>query len=145
MGVRAAWKALWSREGRGEAKASATGPVIVATGAPGQPRYTPVRYDRLAADYACGRALPAEALEAWRAARAHPHPAVRWVAGRAERLPLAGGACAWALMSTVVHPWTTSSPPAWPRSTRRPRPRPPRRRWWTASTCWCCAADAPGG
>ena len=112
-----------------------------------------VDYDRLAGDYARGRALPAEALEAWRAtlrpyvpaggsgspvldlgagtgqfaaaiagwlgvevvavepsrgmrdqaARAHPHPAVRWVAGRAERLPLAGGACAWAWVSTVVH------------------------------------------
>jgi ubiquinone/menaquinone biosynthesis C-methylase UbiE len=37
------------------------------------------------------------------AARAHPHPEVRWVAGRAERLPLKDGACAWAWVSTVVH------------------------------------------
>jgi len=37
------------------------------------------------------------------AARAHPHPAVHWVAGRAERLPLRDGACAWAWVSTVVH------------------------------------------
>jgi SAM-dependent methyltransferase len=36
-------------------------------------------------------------------ARGHPHPAVAWVAGRAERLPLAEGACAWAWVSTVVH------------------------------------------
>jgi ubiquinone/menaquinone biosynthesis C-methylase UbiE len=31
------------------------------------------------------------------------HPAVRWVAGRAERLPLADGTCALAWVSTVVH------------------------------------------
>jgi ubiquinone/menaquinone biosynthesis C-methylase UbiE len=37
------------------------------------------------------------------AARAHPHPGVRWVAGVAERLPLGAGACAWAWTSTVVH------------------------------------------
>jgi SAM-dependent methyltransferase len=37
------------------------------------------------------------------AARAHPHPGVRWVAGRAERLPLGEGVCAWAWVSTVVH------------------------------------------
>jgi SAM-dependent methyltransferase len=37
------------------------------------------------------------------AARAHPHPDVRWVAGTGERLPLRGGACAWAWVSTVVH------------------------------------------
>jgi SAM-dependent methyltransferase len=37
------------------------------------------------------------------AARAHPHPGVRWVAGVGERLPLGGGACAWAWVSTVVH------------------------------------------
>jgi ubiquinone/menaquinone biosynthesis C-methylase UbiE len=36
-------------------------------------------------------------------ARAHPHPGVRWVAGVAEHLPLGGGACAWAWVSTVVH------------------------------------------
>jgi SAM-dependent methyltransferase len=36
-------------------------------------------------------------------ARAHPHPGVRWVAGRAERLPLRDRACAWAWVSTVVH------------------------------------------
>jgi SAM-dependent methyltransferase len=35
--------------------------------------------------------------------RAHPHPGVRWVAGRAERLPLREGVCAWAWVSTVVH------------------------------------------
>ena len=52
MGMRAAWKALWSRErpASPEAKVSATGPVIVATAGIGQPRYTPVRYDRLAAE-----------------------------------------------------------------------------------------------
>ena len=38
------------------------------------------------------------------AARAHPHPGVRWVAGVGERLPLGDGACAWAWVSTVVHP-----------------------------------------
>jgi SAM-dependent methyltransferase len=37
------------------------------------------------------------------AARAHPHPDVRWVAGTGERLPLRDGACAWAWVSTVVH------------------------------------------
>ncbi len=37
------------------------------------------------------------------AARAHPHPGVRWVAGVGERLPLGDGACAWAWVSTVVH------------------------------------------
>jgi ubiquinone/menaquinone biosynthesis C-methylase UbiE len=37
------------------------------------------------------------------AARAHPHPAVAWVGGRAERLPLRDRACAWAWVSTVVH------------------------------------------
>jgi ubiquinone/menaquinone biosynthesis C-methylase UbiE len=37
------------------------------------------------------------------AARAHPHPGVRWVAGVGERLPLVDGACAWAWVSTVVH------------------------------------------
>jgi HK97 family phage portal protein len=52
MGVRAAWKALWSRGERigAEVKTSATGPAIVATAGVGQPRYTPVRYDRLAAE-----------------------------------------------------------------------------------------------
>jgi SAM-dependent methyltransferase len=35
--------------------------------------------------------------------RAHPHPGVRWLAGRAERLPLREGVCAWAWVSTVVH------------------------------------------
>jgi phage portal protein BeeE len=52
MGIRAAWKGLWSR-GRPvprEAKASAAGPLIVASAGVGQPRYTPVRYDRLAAE-----------------------------------------------------------------------------------------------
>jgi SAM-dependent methyltransferase len=37
------------------------------------------------------------------AARAHPHPGVAWVAGAGERLPLGGGTCAWAWVSTVVH------------------------------------------
>jgi ubiquinone/menaquinone biosynthesis C-methylase UbiE len=37
------------------------------------------------------------------AVRAHPHPGVAWVGGRAERLPLRDGACAWAWVSTVVH------------------------------------------
>jgi ubiquinone/menaquinone biosynthesis C-methylase UbiE len=37
------------------------------------------------------------------AARANPHRDVGWVAGRAERLPLRDGACAWAWVSTVVH------------------------------------------
>src|SRR5918993_5858563 len=37
------------------------------------------------------------------AARAHPHPGVAWVAGVGERLPLGGGACAWAWVATVVH------------------------------------------
>jgi ubiquinone/menaquinone biosynthesis C-methylase UbiE len=37
------------------------------------------------------------------AARVHPHPGVRWVAGVAERLPLGDRACAWAWVSTVVH------------------------------------------
>jgi SAM-dependent methyltransferase len=37
------------------------------------------------------------------AARAHPHPGVRWVAGVAERVPLGNGVCAWAWVSTVVH------------------------------------------
>jgi SAM-dependent methyltransferase len=31
------------------------------------------------------------------------HPRVSWVGGRAERLPLRDGACAWAWVSTVVH------------------------------------------
>jgi SAM-dependent methyltransferase len=35
--------------------------------------------------------------------RAYPHPDVWWVAGRAERLPLAERVCAWAWVSTVVH------------------------------------------
>ena len=38
---------------------------------------------------------PSEGMRA-QAARAHPHPAVRWVAGRAERLPLREGVVAWA-------------------------------------------------
>jgi HK97 family phage portal protein len=52
MGVRAAWKALWSREptNPAERKVSATGAVIVANAGVGQPRYTPARYDRLAAE-----------------------------------------------------------------------------------------------
>ena len=113
-----------------------------------------VDYDRMAADYVDGRALPPEGMELWRAAvapwvapdlagrspvldlgagtgqfaaaiagwfgvevvavepsggmraqaaRAHPHPGVRWVAGVGERLPLGDGACAWAWVSTVVH------------------------------------------
>jgi SAM-dependent methyltransferase len=37
------------------------------------------------------------------AARANAHPGVAWVGGRAERLPLRDGACAWAWVSTVVH------------------------------------------
>jgi SAM-dependent methyltransferase len=37
------------------------------------------------------------------AARAHPHPAVALVGGRAERLPLRDGCCHWAWASTVVH------------------------------------------
>jgi SAM-dependent methyltransferase len=37
------------------------------------------------------------------AAVAHPHPGVAWVAGAGERLPLGGGTCAWAWVSTVVH------------------------------------------
>jgi SAM-dependent methyltransferase len=37
------------------------------------------------------------------AARAFPHRGVRWVAGLAERLPLADRTCAWAWVSTVVH------------------------------------------
>ncbi len=37
------------------------------------------------------------------AARAHPHPAVSWVAGVGERLPLGDATCAWAWVSTVVH------------------------------------------
>src|SRR5215218_6215446 len=45
---------------------------------------------------------PSEGMRA-QAARAHPHPAVRWVAGRAERLPLREGVVAWAWVSTVVH------------------------------------------
>ncbi len=52
MDIRAAWKGLWSR-GRpipAEAKISQTGAVIVAAAGIGQPRYTPVRYDRLAAE-----------------------------------------------------------------------------------------------
>jgi HK97 family phage portal protein len=52
MGIRAAWKGLWSRAlpPQPEGKASAAGPLIVATAGVGQPRYTPVRYDRLAAE-----------------------------------------------------------------------------------------------
>jgi ubiquinone/menaquinone biosynthesis C-methylase UbiE len=45
---------------------------------------------------------PSEGMRA-QAAHAHPHPAVRWVAGRGERLPLREGAVAWAWVSTVVH------------------------------------------
>ena len=45
---------------------------------------------------------PSQGMRA-QAARAHPHPAVRWVAGRGERLPLREGAVAWAWVSTVVH------------------------------------------
>jgi ubiquinone/menaquinone biosynthesis C-methylase UbiE len=45
---------------------------------------------------------PSEGMRA-QAAHAHPHPAVRWVAGRGERLPLREGAFAWAWVSTVVH------------------------------------------
>ena len=45
---------------------------------------------------------PSEGMRA-QAARAHPHPAVRWVAGRGERLPLREGFFAWAWVSTVVH------------------------------------------
>jgi ubiquinone/menaquinone biosynthesis C-methylase UbiE len=45
---------------------------------------------------------PSEGMRA-QAARAHPHPAVRWVAGRAERLPLREGVVGWAWVSTVVH------------------------------------------
>jgi SAM-dependent methyltransferase len=37
------------------------------------------------------------------AARAHPHPAVGWVAGVAERLPLRDASCALAWVSTVLH------------------------------------------
>jgi ubiquinone/menaquinone biosynthesis C-methylase UbiE len=113
-----------------------------------------VDYDRMAPDYLEGRALPAEGMEAWRAAiaawlpaggslgspvldlgagtgqfaaamagwfrvevvavepsagmraqavRAHPHPGVAWVAGRAERLPLRDAGCALAWVSTVLH------------------------------------------
>jgi ubiquinone/menaquinone biosynthesis C-methylase UbiE len=113
-----------------------------------------VDYDRMAPDYLLGRALPAEGMEAWRAAiaawlpagwgprspvldlgagtgqfaaamagwfgvevvavepsagmraqavRAHPHPGVAWVAGRAERLPLRDAGCALAWVSTVLH------------------------------------------
>jgi ubiquinone/menaquinone biosynthesis C-methylase UbiE len=113
-----------------------------------------VDYDRMAAGYVEGRALPPEGMERWRAAiapwvapdlgmrspvldlgagtgqfaaaiagwfgvevvavepsdgmrdqaaLAHPHPGLRWVAGVAEHLPLGGGACAWAWVSTVVH------------------------------------------
>lgn len=52
MGVQAAWRALWSRARppSREAKVSAAGPAIVAAAAVGQPRYTPARYDRLAAE-----------------------------------------------------------------------------------------------
>ncbi len=55
MGVRAAWKELWSRARplSREAKVSAAGAAIVATAGIGQPRYTPARYDRLAAEV-CG-------------------------------------------------------------------------------------------
>jgi ubiquinone/menaquinone biosynthesis C-methylase UbiE len=45
---------------------------------------------------------PAAGMRA-QAARANPHPAVTWVGGRAERLPLRDRACAWAWVSTVVH------------------------------------------
>src|SRR4029453_13473008 len=91
-----------------------------------------VDYDRMAADYVEGRVLPPEGrgagggggggavAGAWgggvggagvgpaggmraQAARTHPHPGVRWVAGVGERLPLGDGACAWAWVSTVVH------------------------------------------
>jgi ubiquinone/menaquinone biosynthesis C-methylase UbiE len=37
------------------------------------------------------------------AARAHPHPAVALLGGRAERLPLRDACCAWAWVSTVLH------------------------------------------
>jgi SAM-dependent methyltransferase len=37
------------------------------------------------------------------AATAGHHPNVTWVGGRAERLPLRDGCCAWAWLSTVVH------------------------------------------
>jgi SAM-dependent methyltransferase len=47
-------------------------------------------------------AVPSRGMRA-QAARAHPHPDVAWVAGVGERLPLAGGSCAWAWVSTVVH------------------------------------------
>jgi SAM-dependent methyltransferase len=40
---------------------------------------------------------------------------------------------------------TTSSPPGWPPSTGPWRRRRPRPRSSTGSTCWCCAADPPGG
>ena len=78
-----------------------------------------VDYDRMAPDYLAGRALPDEGLAAWfgvrvvavepsagmraQAVRANPHPGVAWVGGRAERLPLGQGVCAWAWVSTVVH------------------------------------------
>jgi ubiquinone/menaquinone biosynthesis C-methylase UbiE len=45
---------------------------------------------------------PSEGMRA-QAARAHAHPAVRWVAGRGERLPLRAEVVAWAWVSTVVH------------------------------------------
>ena len=45
---------------------------------------------------------PSEGMRA-QAARAHPHPAVRWVAGQGERLPLRAGVVAWAWVSTVLH------------------------------------------
>ncbi len=112
-------------------------------------------------------------------ARAHPHPGVWWVAGRAERLPLGDGACAWAWVSTVVHHLDDLDAAAaelgrvlrpggpvlvrqafpgrmeeitlyqrfFPGAPRagRPRPRPPRSRWSTASTCWSCAVPARPG
>jgi SAM-dependent methyltransferase len=37
------------------------------------------------------------------AARAHPHPAVALLGGRAEQLPLRDGCCTWAWVSTVLH------------------------------------------
>jgi ubiquinone/menaquinone biosynthesis C-methylase UbiE len=45
---------------------------------------------------------PSEGMRA-EAGRAHPHPGVRWVGGRGERLPLQAERFAWGWVSTVVH------------------------------------------
>jgi ubiquinone/menaquinone biosynthesis C-methylase UbiE len=52
-----------------------------------------------------GRVVAVEPSAGMRAqaARTHPHPGVVLVGGRGERLPLRGGCCAWAWVSTVVH------------------------------------------